>query len=100
MTAMINLTDPAQQSQAQAILQGVLSGLVAAAPAVAAADPRVEAVVGITQALLPAVQMALMFQQGGLLTAEQTAKLITDMQSNVTNAHSAWVASVVAHPGT
>ena len=100
MTSAINLTDPAQQSQAQAILQGVLQGLIAAAPAVAAADPRVEAVVGVTQALLPAVQLAIMLQQGGLLTADQTAKLISDMQSNVTVAHSAWVASVVAHPGT
>jgi hypothetical protein len=91
----IDLKSQDAQSQAQAIFAGLLQGLTAAAPVVAAANPDVALALGLTQALAPAVQMAIMLQQGGMLTAQ----LIKDMGANVTAAHASWASSVAVHPG-
>ena len=87
--------------QSNAVVTGVLEGVAAAAPAViAASNPAAAAAIQAAAALAPAITALVQMAQAGLIdqaTLDANVKSVTD---NVASLHTAWQASIAAHPGT
>lgn len=74
----------------QSTLQTALQTAAAVIPVVAAADPRVAAIVGLAPLALDLLQKAMQAQQAGLLPADQLAALFASVGAGIQSTHNAW----------
>jgi hypothetical protein len=85
----VNPAAASDQAQ-QGMLQTALQTAAAVIPAVAAADPRVAAIVGLAPLALDLLQKAMQAQQAGLLPADQLAALFASVGTGIQSTHNAW----------
>lgn len=87
-------------TEAQTIAQTALSTAATLAPQLAAADPRVAAVVALTPIAIQLLQTALAARQAGLISDEQLAALWASSSQNIQSTHAQWQAmNAAAAPG-
>ena len=92
---------PSTSSAVEAgIVQGVEAAIPVAVGVAAVSNPSVAAAITAAQALEPAVAALIQMSQAGLMTPAQLDATVTTIKTNAGAIHSAWLASVQAHPGT
>ena len=79
-------------AQLDTIAQTALATAAALAPQLAAADPKVAAVVALTPLAIQLLQTAATAQQAGLISDDQLAGLWASSSQNIQTAHAQWAA--------
>jgi hypothetical protein len=79
-------------TQAQAVVGTAIQTAAALAPALAATDPKVAAVVALAPVALQLLQSATQLQQAGVLPADQLASLFASIGRGIQSTHDQWAA--------
>ena len=95
---IVGVPDPSAAIQS-GIIQGVEAAIPVAVGVAAISNPNVAAAITAAQALEPAVAALIQMSQAGLMTQTQLDATVAQIKTNAAGIHSAWLASVSAHPG-
>jgi hypothetical protein len=79
-------------TQAGTIANTVLQTTATLAPVLAAADPKIAAVVALAPAAIQLLQSAVTLQQAGVLPPAQLASLFASIGQGIQSTHDQWVA--------
>ena len=79
-------------TQNQTIASTALQSALAVAPALAAADPKIAAVVALAPVAIQLLQSATTLQQAGVLPAVQLASLFASIGQGIQSTHDQWAA--------
>lgn len=74
----------------QVIAETALQTAVALAPTLAAADPKVAAVVALAPVAIQFLQYGMQLQQAGVIPSDQLAALFASIGTGIQSAHSSW----------
>lgn len=79
-------------TQTETIAATALQTALAVAPALAAADPKIAAVVALAPVAIQLLQSATSLQQAGVLPAAQLAGLFASIGQGIQSTHDQWAA--------
>lgn len=79
-------------NQNQTLATTILQTAASLAPALAATDPKVAAVVALAPVALQLLQSATQLQQAGVLPAEELASLFASIGRGIQSTHDQWAA--------